>query len=192
MAVAVPEVTALGLPKDTLNEDALAKYKAASDIVNATMHQLVANCVPGADVAELSQNSDVHMENLLAEVYQTDVEKGIAMPTCITRNEVSGFHVEAEAGAAILAPGDVVQIALGVQIDGYIAHHGHTHIVGLTDTPCPGRRADVICAVNAAAMLIHRLLRPGVKVGRGVAIVSTQSSARIFYHSFVITTVCNC
>eukprot|EP00045_Choanoeca_perplexa_P009985 m.99537 g.99537 ORF g.99537 m.99537 type:complete len:416 (-) comp15100_c0_seq13:429-1676(-) len=163
MEVAVPELTPLGLPKDNLNEAALAKYKAAADIVNATMLQVVANCLPGADVAELCVKSDSQMEELLSQVYQDDVEKGIALPTCITRNEMTGFHVEHGSGSAILAAGDVVQICLGVQIDGYIAHHGHTHIVGLADTPCPGRRADIVCAVNAAAELVHRLLRPGVK-----------------------------
>lgn len=61
-------------------------------------------------MAELCVNSDSRLEELLSQVYETEEEKGIALPTCITRNEMTGFHVEHAAGAAILAAGDVIQM----------------------------------------------------------------------------------
>ena len=89
----------------------MTKYKAAAAIANETMHQIIAACVPGADVAALCQQGDGHIEQLLATVYNDneDIEKGIALPTCITVNNVLGFHVESETGH-LLQPGDVAQM----------------------------------------------------------------------------------
>ena len=65
----------------------------------------------------------------------------------------------------------------GVQIDGYIALGGHTHVLGalagcalgdshITGTgpvPVEGRAADVVCAAHYAAEAVRRILRPGTK-----------------------------
>lgn len=61
--------------------------------------------------------------------------------------------------------GDVVKVALGVHIDGYIAQVAHTLVSrpeGVTE-PATGRSADVICAAHMAAQVAQRLLRPGVR-----------------------------
>ena len=54
--------------------------------------------------------------------------------------------------------------SLGAQIDGRIAVAGHTLVCGVKDQPATGRRADVICAANAAAHVVQALLNPGTKV----------------------------
>lgn len=48
-------------------------------------------------------------------------------------------------------------------MDGHIAVHGHTHVVGVLDRPLTGRVADVVAATHCAAEAVHRMLRPGLK-----------------------------
>ena len=55
------------------------------------------------------------------------------------------------------------QSTTGCHVDGHIAVHGHTHVVGVLDRPLTGRVADVVVATHCAAEAVHRMLRPGIK-----------------------------
>jgi len=91
------------------------------------------------------------------------LEKGVAFPTCISRNNVVGhFSAEAE-DKDVLEEGDLVKIDLGVHVDGFIATAAHTHIVGQSNQPTTGKKADVICAAHYAGEIALRLIRPGRK-----------------------------
>ena len=51
---------------------------------------------------------------------------------------------------------------MGCHIDGFIAVVAHTHV--LQEGPVTGRAADVLAAVNTAAEVALRLVKPGRKV----------------------------
>jgi len=64
--------------------------------------------------------------------------------------------------ATEVAAGDVVKIALGVNVDGYVSQVAHTIVVD--DAQVTGRKADVIAAAHTAVECAYRLLKPGTKV----------------------------
>ncbi len=54
--------------------------------------QVAAECVPGADVAQICVNGDRAILKELAEIYKerNEIEKGISMPTTISVNNIVG------------------------------------------------------------------------------------------------------
>eukprot|EP00043_Microstomoeca_roanoka_P029876 m.23639 g.23639 ORF g.23639 m.23639 type:complete len:375 (+) comp9530_c0_seq1:74-1198(+) len=144
-----------------LNEDALGKYRTAASIVNDAMHQLVSNCIPSADVYTLCADADRYVEERLAALgFEGEVA---SIPTCISINNCFGYNSPTQAGVQLLNAGDVVKITMGCHVDGHIAVHGHTHVVGVLDRPLTGRPADVVVATYCAAEAVQRMLRPGLK-----------------------------
>lgn len=105
----------------------------------------------GATVFELCELGDNAMNDELSVIYnskKSKVSKGIAFPTCVNPNNIpahlSPESVEDEANLT-LKNGDVVNIMLGVQIDGFPAIVAETVVVGESkDTPVTGAKADLL------------------------------------------------
>eukprot|EP00771_Trimastix_marina_P000458 gnl/Trimastix_PCT/148.p1 GENE.gnl/Trimastix_PCT/148~~gnl/Trimastix_PCT/148.p1 ORF type:complete len:376 (+),score=136.56 gnl/Trimastix_PCT/148:820-1947(+) len=142
--------------------DVVTKYKTGAEIANRVLDAIIPQCVPGKAVIEICQFGDEQMNEQIALVYRRGgVEKGIAFPTCISKNDIVGnYSPYPNEEAAVLEEGDLVKIDLAVHIDGFISSVAHT-IVLSGEGPITGRKADVILAAYNAAEAAIRTLRPG-------------------------------
>jgi curved DNA binding protein len=79
------------------------------------------------------------------------VNKGIAIPTCISVNNICAYYSPLVAESTSLQEGDVAKIELGVHIDGFVANVATTILVGATaENPATGKKAGVIQAAHEA------------------------------------------
>jgi methionine aminopeptidase len=86
------------------------------------------------------------MVNELSLVHnKKKTEKGIAFPTCVSVNEVSGHNSPLEDDQ-VLKEGDLVKVDLGVHIDGYVGMGAHSVVVG---TPS-AKQSDLLVAGHTA------------------------------------------
>jgi curved DNA binding protein len=149
--------------------EVLAKYRLAAEIANRTLKGVIEMCQPGAKLVDLCEFGDSAIVEECAKVHnkgKAKVEakdKGVAFPTCVSVNEVSGHNSVASADESVLAAGDLVKIDLAAHIDGWIAAVAHTVVV--SEDPAakieegPKRNVVLACAVAAEAVLAN--LKPG-------------------------------
>ncbi|KAG0168803.1 putative metalloprotease arx1 [Apophysomyces sp. BC1034] len=139
------------------------KYKLAADIVNNAMEQILTKVAPGISVSDLCQYGDDLIEAHTKDLYKTS-ERGVAVPTCVTINNLVQYYSPLADADYNLSPGDAVKIELGAHVDGYIATSAHTTVVNANASqPVTGRVADVVCAAHFALEAATRMLKPGVK-----------------------------
>ncbi|KAI9019363.1 peptidase M24, structural domain-containing protein [Phycomyces nitens] len=141
----------------------LEMYLISADVVNTVLPLVVAKVSPGISVSDLCQFGD---DLLLAhtEGMYKNSERGIALPTCVTINNLVQYYSPLPENDYNLKPNDLVKIELGAHVDGYIATAAHSTIVNTNPAqPITGRAADVICATYFAHEAAIRMLRPGVK-----------------------------
>lgn len=147
------------------NTDVLTKYKAAADITNRVLAEIVAGCVDGASVFELCVKGDEAVKEAAQKVYKADkkMSKGVGFPTCISiNNVVCNFSPSSAEGDVKLKNGDMVKVELGAQIDGFGAIAATTAVVGASkENPVKGKQADVLLAAYNAAEAAVRLLKVG-------------------------------
>jgi len=144
------------------------KYKAAKDVANNVMLQLLQFLQPGQNVVDICSHGDKLIEEGVANTSKKvkKENKGVAFPVCISVNNCVGhFSPLPEDAAVVLKEGDCVKIDLGIHIDGFISQCAHTTVLGQRPEagPLKGKLADCICAVYFAAECAHKLLRPGRK-----------------------------
>eukprot|EP00049_Salpingoeca_infusionum_P017860 m.354681 g.354681 ORF g.354681 m.354681 type:complete len:396 (+) comp17080_c0_seq1:104-1291(+) len=163
--------------------DNVAKYKAAADIANAAMKQVIAGCVSGASVRDLCVSSDAFMHEGTQKVYARKVDgvaipRGVAFPTCISINNVVCHYSPLVSDPdTTIQDGDLVKIDLGCHVDGYIAVNAHTLVVGATaENPVTGRKADVILAAYNCCEAIARMVKPGASSPAITEIISEIAS----------------
>jgi methionine aminopeptidase len=88
--------------------------------------------------------------------------KGIALPTCISVNEVCGYNSPMPEESTTIREGDLVKIDLGAHVDGFAAFVAHTIVVqSNTKATVTGKKADVILAAYKAVQAALRLIKPG-------------------------------
>merc|ERR1711990_867407 len=126
---------------------------------------LMEQCTEGTSILELCCLGDDLITEECSKVHnkgKAKVEakdKGVAFPTCVSVNEVSGHNSVASADESVLAAGDLVKIALAAHIDGWIAAVAHTVVV--SEDPAakieegPKRNVVLACAVAAEAVLAN-------------------------------------
>jgi len=85
-----------------------------------------------------------------------NLERGIAFPTCISVNHIMGHYSPLLDESTLLVEGDVAKIICGAHFDGYAANAATTVVVG--DTPCTGKKADVILAAWHAFQAAQRVI----------------------------------
>jgi len=140
------------------------KYRAAADIVNRTLVQVINEIQPGKKAIDLCIAGDKLLEEALKPIFKDTKDKGISFPTCVSVNEIVGHYSPLPPDELTIKEGDVVKVDLGVQIDGYVAMAAHTVVASATPTmPTTDRKADLIAACHFAAEAAHRLLKPGKK-----------------------------
>jgi len=150
----------------TIAEDVvITKYKAAGDIVNKVLKNLVDKIAAGVNVIDICEEGDKQITEETSKIWsrQKDVKKGIAFPTCLSVNNcICHFSPLRTDPPITLKDGDVVKIDLGAHIDGFIAVTAHTVVVGASkeNGKVTGRKADVLLAAHYAAEAALRLIRP--------------------------------
>jgi Metallopeptidase family M24 len=94
-----------------------------------------------------------------------EAEKGVAVPTCVTVNNLVQYYTPLASDAYTLKAGDVVKVELGAHIDGYIGTAAHTTVVSVDPSqPVTGKAADVIAAAYYAQEAVLRMMKPGTSV----------------------------
>lgn len=147
---------------DISNSDVVYKYKVAGGIANQVMKEVRDLAVNGSCTFDLCLFGDQKMNEMISKVFNNKkkpISKGIAFPTCVNPNNVSS-HLspisKEDQNNFELKDGDVVNIMLGVQIDGYPSILAETLIVGSSEgNPVDGIKANLINALwkcNEAAL----------------------------------------
>lgn len=145
------------------NPDVVTKYKAAAKIVNEAIATVVAAARPGAKVVELCDLGDKFITDAVAKEFKgKDIEKGVAVPTCVSINNCVGHFSPTSDNLAEIKEWDLVKIDLGAHIDGYIVQSAQTVLVQPDPAaPATGRSADALAAAAACFDAAARLMRPG-------------------------------
>jgi curved DNA binding protein len=143
----------------------LDKYQAAGKICNAVLERVIKKCIPGANIVDVCEFGDKEIDAEVAKVYnKKKLEKGIAFPTCVSLNEISGHYSPLKSEPTNLKEGDVAKIDLGVHIDGFIAQVAHTIVVTADGKgAAEGRKADAILAAYNALQAAIRIVQAGSK-----------------------------
>lgn len=108
------------------------------------------------------------MNEELSKIYNSKktskIAKGIAFPTCVNPNHIPAHLSPASAedeSNLTLAKGDVVNIMLGIQIDGFPSVVAETMIVGESkDEPVTGTKANLMHAAWKASEAAIRTFQP--------------------------------
>ncbi|KAK3007018.1 hypothetical protein RJ639_016215 [Escallonia herrerae] len=149
---------------DLTSPEIVTKYKSAAEIVNKALQLVLSGCKPKAKIVDLCEKGDTFITEQTGNMYKNvkkKIERGVAFPTCISVNNTVCHFSPLAGDELVLEEGDMLKIDMGCHIDGFIAVVAHTHV--LQTVPVTGRAADVIAAVNTAAEVALRLVRPGRK-----------------------------
>lgn len=172
---------------DLRDPDTVTKYKAAAQIANQVLAEVVAEVKPGVKIVDLCAFGDRRIEEEAQKLYQKKVDgkpvlRGVASPTCVSVNEIVGSFSPLKNDTTTLQEGDLVKIDLGAHIDGMMALVGHTVVASNTvgkvaDQPITGRDADLIAACYYASECALRMLRPGNKGSDITKMISTVAES---------------
>lgn len=132
------------------------------------MQQVKELAVAGAKCFDLCEQGDKLMEEELSKIYNSKkaskISKGIAFPTCVNPNQIPGHIAPPTAEDETnfeLKDGDVVNIMLGVQIDGFPAIIAETVVIGASESsPVEGKKADLLHAAWNASEAAIRTFKP--------------------------------
>jgi len=160
-----------------LSDVVVTKYKAAGDIANAVLTEVLALCVADAPIIDICTKGDATILDRTSKIFNKKVKvknaegkeenkvpiKGIGFPTCVSVNGiVENFSPIKADDPPSLKANDVVKVELGVHIDGYVAKVAHTIVVGMgADAVVEGKAADVIQAAYTAGEAALRLIAVG-------------------------------
>jgi len=143
----------------------LEKYRTAGNIVCKVLDKLIKLTKPNANIYDLCKKGDNCINNEVEQVYRnTKLEfgKGIAFPTCVSRNNYVGFYSPIEKEQKI-EYGDIVNIELGVHIDGFPAIVGYTVVVNNNGEDYSDDKVKVVKAVIEASKNVLSLFKDGKK-----------------------------
>lgn len=146
----------------------MSKYKTAGEIANRVLAQVKQLVKEGATTFEVSKKGDELLEEELSKIYNTKktskISKGISFPTCVNPNHIPAHLApvsEDDDANITLKNGDVVNIMLGAQIDGFASNVAETMIVGESaDAPIEGKKADLLHAAWKASEAAIRTFKP--------------------------------
>lgn len=140
------------------------KYRVAGEITAKVLDFVVNALKPGVSPRTLCNLSDMMILRELQKVYvkkKLKNSKGIAFPTCISINNMVGFHLPPKN--IKLQDGDIVKIELGVHIDGFPACVCYTVILMTDKVKQDQKRNNVFRAVAEASKTALSFLKPGKK-----------------------------
>jgi len=148
---------------DCSDQTVLNKYVLAGKIAQASLNALIQSVNENRDIADLCAKSDAFIKSQTDALFKKgDVARGIAFPTCISKNELAGHFAPLKDSNVDIKPlvdGDIIKVDLGVQIDGFAALVATTFQVGGGEIS--GKKADAVAAAWTAAECAIRLMKPG-------------------------------
>ena len=128
----------------------------------AALEKAVSLCVEGADISTICGTIDNFIEEELKKTFSNKkskkLERGIAMPTCISVNEVMGHYSPCPDDSTTLKLEDLVSVELGAHIDGYAANAGTTLVIG---GKAKEKKADVLKAAYDSFLAATRTIKVG-------------------------------
>lgn len=143
-------------------------------IVSFTLHKMLDTIEPGMTTAEL----DAIGARLLAEFgARSAPQLAYDFPgaTCISVNEQAAHGVP---GARIIRAGDLVNVDVSAELDGYFADTGGTKVVP-PSTPIKTRLCHATRVALAEAMKVARAGQPLNRIGRAIEQVANTHRLRI-------------
>lgn len=143
-------------------------------IVSFTLHKMLDSIEPGMTTAEL----DAIGARLLAEFgARSAPQLAYDFPgaTCISVNEQAAHGVP---GARIIRAGDLVNVDVSAELDGYFADTGGTKVVP-PSTPIKTRLCHATRVALAEAMKVARAGQPLNRIGRAIEQVANTHRLRI-------------
>uniref|UniRef100_A0A914N0J4 Peptidase M24 domain-containing protein n=2 Tax=Meloidogyne TaxID=189290 RepID=A0A914N0J4_MELIC len=158
--------SSVGDVKDTspASDKVFNKYGMAAEIVNTVLKEILAELKVDAEVGQLCSRGDARILELTSNLFKREknVQKGIAMPTCISiDNCVCHFSPLRSEPPVLLKEGQVVKVDLGAHVDGYIATAAHTVVIGANrDNKVTGKKANVIVSAYNVMEMVLRMLKP--------------------------------
>ncbi|KAI8581801.1 hypothetical protein K450DRAFT_278871 [Umbelopsis ramanniana AG] len=146
---------------DLADANVISKYKIAANIANATLAMVLEKIAPGVSTFAICRYGDELIQAYTSKMFK-EAEKGVAVPTCVTVNNLVQYYTPLASEAYTLKAGDVVKVELGAHIDGYIGTAAHTTVVNVDPSqPVTGKAADVIAAAYYAQEAVLRMMKPG-------------------------------
>lgn len=116
--------------KQLNSSDVLEKYKTAGKIAVEAMNKVIEYAKDGVSIITLCQIGDKYINNAVNNVYKKkSIDKGLSFPTNININNYAGYYSPLDDKLKIYN-GDIINIDLGVHIDGYPAMLGYTVVIG--------------------------------------------------------------
>jgi len=137
----------------------MVHFKGMLDV----MGKLIKKTAVGSKIIELCIFADNLIYEELAKYYnKKTIFKGIAMPTCISVNEVCAYNSPLIEDSTTIKEGDLVKVELGAHVDGYPGIVAHSFVVQSdTKAPVTGKKAEVILAAYKSIQAALRLIKPG-------------------------------
>jgi len=155
--------------KDTSDNQVLNKYRDAGIIAQDVLEAVYEKSKETADVIELCAYGDQLITQKTENLYKKDrLVRGVAFPTCISKNEIAGhfqpIENPKEGDAATLKDGDLVKLDLGVHIDGFAALAA-TSFLYKTESAADAdeKKQKVLQAALTASECAIRMMKPGTK-----------------------------
>jgi curved DNA binding protein len=148
---------------DCSDPTVLNKYVLAGKIAQEVLLDVQAKVMNenARDVVQLCAHSDELITSKCMALFKKgDISRGVAFPTCISKNELAGhFSPLTSSDASQLQDGDLIKIDLGVQLDGFAALVATTFQVG--GGPLEGPKANAVAAAWTGAECAIRMMKPG-------------------------------
>lgn len=152
------------------------KYKIAGKAANKALAAVREAAKDGSKLFDLCELGDSILNEELKKTASLKSPRGIAFPTCVNPNNIpahlSPISADDEANLT-LVNGDVVNVMLGAQVDGFPAVVAETFIIGESaESPITGVKADLMHAAwNASEAAIRLLQEKGKKSNHVTATV---------------------
>lgn len=138
------------------------KYKTGYTIVHKVMHFVCKYACQGKTLLDVAKFGDDLMKSELDKIYRKkklDRGKGIAMPTCVSVNEIAAFYSPLENHMQVLKEGDVIKIELGVHIDGFPCISTRTKYLSYDNDPNREKIENVLKALDMCVEKVKGCLK---------------------------------
>ena len=152
------------LPESSRNIRLLLRSLMVPVILTSdVLAKVIKKTAVGSKIVDLCAFGDNQIYEELGKVYnKKNMFKGLALPTCISINEICAYNSPQPEDTTAIKEGDLVKIELGAHVDGYPGLVAHSFVVqSNAKEAATGKKADVILAAYKATQAALRVIKPG-------------------------------
>lgn len=152
---------------DEEHQQNFEKYKTSSRIVNKAMKEVLKKVQHNTKIVDLADIGDAIMQTELGLIYRKKklkLGKGIAMPTCISINNIAAFNSPLKDDETIITDGDIVKIEMGVHVDGFICIKAETKYMYYEDDKNKEKIENLLKAIDQCKQLVKGALKIDKKI----------------------------